>query len=206
MLIPLPRCSVISYSREGTDVVAAKNGDHADADADTLEEMECKALALDSLALYAPLGEPFVPFLDKSMEVALDALQPSYSETVIEVSPQVVVVVVMVDPLTGIVCCRVSHHHVSHHYIPCSLKWRHKTKSDTLSTHTTCLQLLPRPFRPAHAETTSTTDTRSLIPSLMYAAKAHKKLDPASEDVNTVLNRLVDATIKNFESSVLAML
>jgi hypothetical protein len=50
------------------------------------EEMESKSLALDSLALYSPLGEMFAPFLDRSMELALDALRPTYPICVVEVS------------------------------------------------------------------------------------------------------------------------
>lgn len=50
------------------------------------EEMESKSLALDSLALYSPLGEMFAPFLDRSMELALDAIRPTYPICVIEVS------------------------------------------------------------------------------------------------------------------------
>lgn len=48
--------------------------------------MESKALAMDSLALYCSLGDLFMPFLDRSMDVALDGLRPSYPMSVIEVS------------------------------------------------------------------------------------------------------------------------
>lgn len=57
------------------------------------EEMESKALAMDSVALYSPLGEMFIPFLDRSMAIALDALRPTYPMCVIEVSPKLVSVV-----------------------------------------------------------------------------------------------------------------
>lgn len=48
--------------------------------------MESKSLALDSLALYSSLGAMFIPFLDRSMEIALDSLRPTYPMCVIEVS------------------------------------------------------------------------------------------------------------------------
>lgn len=66
-------------------IVDGQNGQEAEIPEAT-EEMECKSLALDSLALYSPLGQMFLPFLDRSMEVALEALKPSYPLCVIEVS------------------------------------------------------------------------------------------------------------------------
>lgn len=50
------------------------------------EEWDDKAIALESLAGYTRLGALYAPYLEESMQIALDGLRPTYSVMVMEVS------------------------------------------------------------------------------------------------------------------------